>query len=111
MFFVFGKCPFLLRWKNVLSGPHALHLRFIRNKSVTCTVISVNRPFIIQYTSGERAFFPLHVRCSYGHCLTSRLHMPIARALSGIGDKFCHRITKFCILLSVFPPVHIRLPV
>ena len=20
MFFVFGKCPFLLRWKNVLSG-------------------------------------------------------------------------------------------
>ena len=23
MFFVFGKCPFLLRWKNVLSGSHA----------------------------------------------------------------------------------------
>ena len=57
MFFVFGKCPFLLRWKNVLSGSHALHLRFIRNKSVTRTVISVNRPFIIRYTSGYRAFF------------------------------------------------------
>ena len=61
MFFVFGKCPFLLRWKNVLSGSNALHLRFIRNKSVTLTVISVNRPFIIRYTSGYRAFFPLHV--------------------------------------------------
>ena len=56
MFFVFGKCPFPLRWKNVLSGSHALHLRFIRNKSVTRTVISVNRPFIIRYTSGYRAF-------------------------------------------------------
>ena len=97
MFFVFGKCPFLLRWKNVLSGSHALHLRFIRNKSVTRTVISVNRPFIIRYTSGYRAFFPLHVRCSYGHCLTSRLHIPIARTLSSRGDKFCHRITKCCI--------------
>ena len=52
MFFVFGKCPFLLRWENVLSGSHALHLRFILNKSVTRTVISVNRPFIIWYTSG-----------------------------------------------------------
>ena len=52
MFFVFGKCPFLLCWKKVLSGSHALHLRFIRHKSVTCTVISVNRPFIIRYTSG-----------------------------------------------------------
>ena len=51
MFFVFGKCPFLLRLKNVLSGFHALHLRFIRNKSVTRTVISVYRPFIIRYTS------------------------------------------------------------
>ena len=98
MFFVFGKCPFLLRWKNVLSGSHALHLRFIRNKSVTRTVISANRPFIIRYTSGYRAFFPLHVRCTYGHCLTSRLHIPIARTSSGRGDKFCHRITKFCIL-------------
>ena len=37
MFFIFGKCPFLLRWKNVLTGSHALHLRFIRNKSVTHT--------------------------------------------------------------------------
>ena len=52
MFFVFGKCPFLLCWKNVLSGSNALHLHFIRNKSVTCTVISVNQPFIIWYTSG-----------------------------------------------------------
>ena len=52
MFFVFGKCPFLLCWKNVLSGSHALLLRFIGNKSVTRTVISVNRPFIIRYTSG-----------------------------------------------------------
>ena len=93
MFFVFGKCPFLLRWKNVLSGSHALHLRFIRNKSVTRTVISVNRPFFIRYTSGYRAFFPLHVRCSYGHCLTPRLHRPIARTLGGREDKFCHRIT------------------
>ena len=58
-FFVFGKCPFLLRWKNVLSGSHALHLSFIRNKSFTRTVISVNRPFIIRYTSGYRAFFPI----------------------------------------------------
>ena len=111
MFFVFGKCPFLLRWKNVLSGSHALHLRFIQNKSVTLTVISVNRPFIIRYISGKSAFFPLQVRCSYGHCLTSRLHMPIARALNGRGDKFYHRITIFCILYSVFHPVHIRSPV
>ena len=59
MFFVFGKCPFLLRWKNVLSGSHALHLRFSQNKSITRTVISVNRPFIIRYTSGYRAFFPV----------------------------------------------------
>ena len=98
MFFVFGKCPFLLRWKNVLTGSHALHLRFIRNKTVTREVISVNRPFIIRYTSGQRTFSLLHVRCSYGHRLTSRLHILIARALSGRGDKFCHRITKFCIL-------------
>ena len=45
MFLVFGKWPFLLRWKNVLSVHHLLHLRFSRNKSVTRTVISVNRPF------------------------------------------------------------------
>ena len=49
MFFVSGKCPFLLRWKKVLSGSHALHLRFIQNKPVTRTVVSVNRPFIIRY--------------------------------------------------------------
>ena len=52
VFFVFGKCPFLLRWKNVFTGCDALHLRFIRNKSVTRTVIAVTRPFIIRYTSG-----------------------------------------------------------
>ena len=52
MFFVFGKCPFLLCWKNVSTDSHALHLNFIRNKSVTRTVISVNRPFIIRYTPG-----------------------------------------------------------
>ena len=52
MFFVFGKCPFLIQSKNVLSGSHALHLRFIRNKSVNRTVISFNRPFIIRYTCG-----------------------------------------------------------
>ena len=52
MFFVFGKCPFLLRWKNILSGSHALDLHFTRNKSVTRRVISFNRQFIYLYTSG-----------------------------------------------------------
>ena len=56
MFLVFGKCPFLLRWKNVLSVSHPLFLRFSQNKSVTRTVISVNRPFIMRYISGKRAF-------------------------------------------------------
>ena len=55
---MFGKCPFLLRWKNVLSSSHALHLRFIRNKSVTRTVISVNRPFIFRYTSHRAQSLP-----------------------------------------------------
>ena len=59
MFFLFGKFPFLLRLKNVLSGSHALHLRFIRNKSVTRREISVNRPFIIRYTSGKTCVFPV----------------------------------------------------
>ena len=107
VFLVFGKCPFLLRWKNVLSVSHALHLRFILNKCVTHTVVSVNRRFIFWYISGKRAFFPLHVRYSCSHCLASRLHIPIARASSSRGDKFCHRITKFCIFLYVFPPLHI----
>ena len=62
MFVVFGKCPFLLRWKNIVSVPHPLHLRFSRNKSVTRTVMSVNRLFIMRYISGKRAFFPLHFR-------------------------------------------------
>ena len=59
MFLVFGKCPFLLRWKNVLSVSHPLHLRFSRNKSVTRSVISVNPPFIMRYISGRHAFFPI----------------------------------------------------
>ena len=62
MFFVFGKCPFLLRWKNVLSGSYALHLRFIRNKSVTRTVISVNRPFVIRLTCVFPVTCPVLVR-------------------------------------------------
>ena len=59
MFLVFGKCPFLLRWKNVLSISHPLHLGFSRNKSVTRTVISVNQLFIMRYISSKRAFFPV----------------------------------------------------
>ena len=62
MFLVSGKCSFLLRWKNVVSVSHPLHLRFSRNKFVTHTVISVNLPFIMRYISGKRAFFPLHFR-------------------------------------------------
>ena len=68
MFLVFGKCPFLLHWKDVLSVSHTLHLCFIRNKSVTPTVISANQPFIILYISRKLAFSPLHVRYSCGHC-------------------------------------------
>ena len=56
MFLVFGKCPFLLRWKNVLSVSHPLHLLFSQNKSVTRTVISVNRPFIIVTYQGNVRF-------------------------------------------------------
>ena len=59
MFLVFGKCLFLLRWKNVLSLSHPLHLRFSQNKSVIRTVISVNRPFIMRFISGKRAVFPI----------------------------------------------------
>ena len=104
MLLVFGKCPFR-SWKNVLPVFQALHLHFIRKKSVTRTAISVNRPFIIRYISGKRAFFPLHVRYSCGHCLASRLHIPITRASSGSGGTFCHRITKFCIFFVRFPSV------
>ena len=56
MLLVFSKCPFLVRWKNVLSASHPLHLQFSHNKSVTRTVISVNRPFIMRYISGKHAF-------------------------------------------------------
>ena len=83
MFLVFGKCPVLLRWKKVLSVSHPLYLRFSRNKSVTLTVISVNRPFIMRYISGKHAFFLLHFRYSCGHCLASVPYIPIARASSG----------------------------
>ena len=60
MFLVFSKCPFLLRWKNVLSISHPLHLRFSRNKSVTRTVISVNRPLIMRYISNKRYISGIH---------------------------------------------------
>ena len=70
MFLVFGKCPFLLRWKYALSVSHPLHLHCSRNKSVTRTVISVNRPFIMQYISGKHAFspvtFPVFIRSLLG---------------------------------------------
>ena len=75
MFLVSGKCPFLLRWKNVLSVSHPLHLRFSRNKSVTRTVISVNRPFNMRYISGKRALSSLHFQYSCGHCLASIPHI------------------------------------
>ena len=53
MFLVFSKYPFLLRWKNVLSVSHPLDLRFSWNKSVSRTVISVNRSFIMGYNSAN----------------------------------------------------------
>ena len=87
-------CPFLT---SVLAG-------------TSRTVISVNRPFIIRYISGKRAFFPLHFRYSCGHCLPSMSHIPIARASSGRGDKFCHRITKFCTLFVRLPSVTYPFP-
>ena len=58
MFFVFGKCLFLLRWNDVLSGSHALHLRFNRNKSVTRTVypligclLSGTHPYNVRFSN------------------------------------------------------------
>ena len=80
MLLVFGKCPFLLRWKNVLFVSHRLHLHLSRNKFITGMVISVNQPFIMLYISSKRAFFPLHFRYSCGHCLASMPNIPIARA-------------------------------
>ena len=74
----------------------SVDLRFSRNKSVTRTVISVNRLFIMRYISCKHAFFPLHFRYSCGHCLASMPYIPIARASSSRRDKFYHRITKFC---------------
>ena len=43
MFFVFGKCPFLLRLKNVdplLPGTHQVNVGFYRYMSGACTVIA-----------------------------------------------------------------------
>ena len=80
MFLVFGKCPFFLRWNNVLSVSHPLHLRFSRNKSVIRTVISVNRPFIMRYISGKRAFSRyfsgIHAVIAWLLCPTYRLREP-----------------------------------
>ena len=104
MFLVFSKFPFLLRWKNVLSSSHALHFPIIRYKSVTHTLISVNRPLIIRCISCKRAFYLLHVRYSCRHCLASTFHTPIVRASSSRIDEFCHRITKFY-MFCCFPSV------
>ena len=100
MFLVFGKCRFLLHWKNVLSVSHPLHLRFSQNKSVTHMVISANRLFIMRYISGKHAFSSLHFWYPYSHCLAPLPHIQIARASRGREDKFCHRITKFCTFLA-----------
>ena len=48
VFLVLGHFLFLLCLKKFLSGSHVLHFCLIRYKSVTRTVISVNRPLIIQ---------------------------------------------------------------
>ena len=80
MFFVFGKCPFLLRCKNVLSVSHPLHLRFSRNESVTRTVISVNQPFLMRYMSGKRVFpryiSGIHAVIAWLPCPTYRSREP-----------------------------------
>ena len=108
----FGKFPFFLRWKNVLSVSAYVAPPFNPVKVGTRTWCTLIDRCIIRYISGKRAFYPLHVRYSCGHYLASRpTYIPIARASSGRGDKFCHRITKFCIFLSVSFPVHIRSPV
>ena len=103
MFLVFGKCPVLLRWKNVLSVSHPLHLRLSRNKSFTRAVISVNRPFIMQYISGKRAFSRyisgIHAVIAWLLCPSYRSREPQAAY---------HRITKFYTFLSVCLPLHIR---
>ena len=64
-------------------------------KSMTRTVISVSRPLIFRYISVKRTFFPLHHRYLCSHSVVSALHAPISRAVSGRGDRFYHRITKF----------------
>ena len=50
MFFVFGKCPFLLRWKNVLTGSHAY-------------------PEQVRYSYGDirtsTVCYPVHIRLTY----------------------------------------------
>ena len=103
MFLVFSKCPFLLRWKNTVSVSHPLHLRFSRNKFVTHIVISVSRPFIMRYIS--RYISGIRAVLAWLLCPTNRSREP------RVADKFCHRITKFCTILSVCPPLTIRSPV
>ena len=76
MVLVFGKCPFLLCLKNVLSVSHPLQLCFSRNKSVK--VISVNRPFIMRYISCKRAFFPRYI--SGIHAVIALLLCPTYRS-------------------------------
>ena len=91
---MFGKFQILLRWKNVLSGSHAWHFRFIRHKSVTRTMISVNLSFMIRCIYGKIAFYQLHAQYSCGHFVASTLHTAIVRASSG-------RIVRFWKMYSV----------
>ena len=100
--FVLRKFPLHVSMKIVLSGTHALHFCFILNKSVTGTVISANRPFIILCISCELAFYPLHVQYLCGHCVTFILPTQILRASSSRIEELCHRITKFCICFVYF---------
>ena len=77
MFLVFGKCPFLLCWKNVLSVSHPLHLSFSRNKSVTRIRYStiyypVHKVHFSRYTSR------IHAVIAWVLCPTYRLREPQA---------------------------------
>ena len=70
-----------------------------------CTVISVNRPFIIRCISGKRAFYMLHVRYSCGHCVTTTLQTTIMRPSSS-RSEFCHCIINQILHVFVrFPSV------
>ena len=81
MILVLGKCPFLLRWKNVLSVSHPLHLRFIRKKSVTRTVISLNQPLCGTYPVNvrfSRYISGIHAVIAWLLCPTYRSREPRA---------------------------------